>query len=79
MLIVKNNIYQFTILRKMNDRYYIDKLNYEVGEVVLYHGKKHKIVHIHEDGLVNLENGWFYIFGCHPNMFYKINVSETIT
>lgn len=56
----------------MNPRYYADKLRYEVGEVVQYQGKEHKIVHIHEDGLVNLENGWFYILGCHPNMFYKI-------
>jgi hypothetical protein len=56
----------------MNPRYYIDRLTYKVGEVVLYQGKQHKIVHIHEDGLVNLEDGWFYILGCHPNMFYKI-------
>lgn len=64
---------------KMNDRYYIDKLTYEVGETVLYFGEKHKIVYIHEDGLVNLEDGKGYIYGCHPNMFYKIKVSETIT
>ena len=73
---------QFTTLNlkgKMNDRYYRDKLTYEVGEVVLYKGKKHKIVHIHEEGLVNLEDGKNYIYGCHPNMFYKIKVSETIT
>ncbi len=56
----------------MNPRYYADKLQYEVGEVVLYQGKEHKIVHIHEDGLVNLENGWFYIYSIHPYMFYKI-------
>jgi len=56
----------------MNPRYYVDKLTYEVGEVVLYQGKQHKIVHIHEDGLVNLEDGWFYIHGCHLNQFYKI-------
>lgn len=56
----------------MNPRYYVDKLTYEVGEIVEYQGKQHKIVHIHEDGLVNLEDGWFYILGCHPNMFYKI-------
>ena len=56
----------------MNPRYYVDKLRYEVGEVVLYQGKEHKIVHIHEDGLVNLENGWFYIYSIHPYMFYKI-------
>jgi hypothetical protein len=56
----------------MNPRYYVDKLTYEVGEVVLYQGKQHKIVHIHEDGLVNLEDGWFYIHGCHPNQFYKL-------
>lgn len=63
----------------MNDRYYIDKLTYEVGEVVLYQGKKHKIVHIHEDGLINLEDGWFFILRVHPNMFWKLNVFETIT
>ena len=63
----------------MNERYYIDKLTYEVGEVVLFQRKKHKIVHIHEDGLMNLEDGWVYMLGVHPNMFYKLNVSETIT
>ena len=81
-LIAENNMKQFITLNpkaKMNDRYYIDKLTYEVGEVVLYNGKKHKIVHIHEDGLMNLENGKNYIYGCNPMMFYKINVSETIT
>jgi hypothetical protein len=60
------------IYYNMNPRYYADKLRYEVGEVVLYQGKEHKIVHIHEDGLVNLENGWFYIYSIHPYMFYKI-------
>lgn len=63
----------------MNDRYYIDKLTYEVGETVLYFGERHKIVYIHEDGLVNLEDGKKYIYGCNPNMFYKIDDSETIT
>lgn len=56
----------------MNPRYYIDRLVYEVEEVILYQGKQHKIVHIHKDGLTNLEDGWFYIHGCHPNMFYKL-------
>jgi hypothetical protein len=58
----------------MNDRYYVDKLTYEVGEVVLYQGKKHKIVHKHNDGLMNLEDGWFFIHRVHPNMFWKLNV-----
>lgn len=63
----------------MNDRYYIDKLTYEVGEVILYQGKQHKIVHKHNDGLMNLKDGWFFIHGVHPNMFWKLNVFETIT
>lgn len=63
----------------MNDRYYIDKLTYKVGEIVWYSGNQHKIVHIREDGLMNLEKGWFYIHGCHPNMFYKIYVFKAIT
>ena len=63
----------------MNDRYYIDKLTYEVGEIVLYMGGKHEIVHIREDGLMNLKDGWFFFFGCNPNMFYKLNAPETIT
>lgn len=63
----------------INDRYYIDKLTYKVGEVILYQGKEHKIAHIHEDGLINLENGWFFVHGVHPNVLYKLNVFETIT
>jgi hypothetical protein len=56
----------------MNPRYYIDKLTYEVGEVVVYEEKQRKITHIHKDGLVNLTDGWFYILGAHPNMLYKV-------
>jgi hypothetical protein len=57
----------------MNQRYYIDKLSYNLGEAVIYLGKHHKIVHIHEDGLVNLEDGWFYILGVNKNMLYKVD------
>jgi len=57
----------------MNKEYYSKCLKYDVGEYVLYNGKKHKIVHIHNDGLMNLEYGWFFIHNVHPNMFYKIN------
>ena len=56
----------------MNDRYYIDKLTYEVGEFVMYNGNKHEIVHIHDDGLINLKDGWFFHLGCNPNMLHKI-------
>ena len=56
----------------MNDRYYIDKLTYEVGEKVLYMGTITEITFIQDGGLVNLKDGWFYFFGVHPNMLYKI-------
>lgn len=56
----------------MNKEFYTEELKYEVGETVLYNNNKHKIVHIHEDGLVNLENGVGYIFGVAQNMLYKV-------
>ncbi len=56
---------------KINDKYYTEKLKYEVGEIVILDGKEHKIVHIHEDGFVNLEDGISYIFQVHPNMLHK--------
>ena len=56
----------------MNDKYYIDKLTYKIGEIVWYMGGKHEITHIRDDGLINLKAGWFFYYGCHPNMFYKV-------
>jgi hypothetical protein len=57
----------------MNIDFYSKRLIYSIGEVVLYRGKQLKIVHIHDCGLMNLEDGWFYILGCHPHDFYKLN------
>lgn len=44
----------------MNERYYIDKLKYELNEEVIYDNQYCKIVHIHSDNSgvnVRLNNG----------------------
>ena len=58
----------------INDRYYIDMLKYEIGEIVLYDGVECEIVYVHESGLMNLKRGCFYIHCLHPMVFFKKNV-----
>lgn len=48
----------------------------KIGDHVMYFGKDHEVVHVHNDGLVNLKDGWFYVFNVHPMMLSKIMKGE---